>query len=79
MAEDGVVDGEVEGDDGVAAVDVLEGLDKVTGVGVSAVIPSVGVATLPAELRRVPMPDNQVECDGGVAAVDCIEVLSVVT
>ena len=30
LAEDGVVDSKVEGDDGVAAMDVLEGLDIVT-------------------------------------------------
>ena len=30
VAEDGVVDGKVESDNGVTAVDILEGLDKVT-------------------------------------------------
>ena len=75
----GVVDGEVEGDHGVASNGVGEGDGRCVGALVvgDAVDPGEGVAGHVRVCGGGGVVDDQVEGDGGVAAVDAGELLGV--
>ena len=63
-----VVDGEVEGDGGVASVHGLEVLDVVAGLGVNGVVPGEGVAGGAGKGEGHGGEDGEVQRDSGVAA-----------
>ena len=68
LVEDGVVDGEVHGDHGVTAVDVLQGLGVVAGLVVCHPVPDEVVAAGLGEFGSVGVVDGEMEGDDRVAA-----------
>ena len=79
LMEDGIVDGEVQGDDGVAAVLCGEILDIISALSIGGVIPVVTVTTLCLELVENGIVYGEVQGDDGVAAVYVSKCVSVVT
>ena len=74
----GVVDGEEEGDSGVAAVDGLEMLDIGSGLRIEGVVPGEGLAGGAVPDGGGVVPECEAECDDGVAAAGSREGLRVV-